>query len=93
MKDEKLKGQGRTGTGAQMTRMRSESREPVRLEQRLGPGHVLVVRVRHDRNYLGNPNGLRKGEMHQVRRTRLMYLVKRRWHIADDFEVIGRHDV
>jgi hypothetical protein len=69
------------------------SKEPVRLEQRLGPGHVLVVRVRYDRNYLGNPNGLRKGETHEVRRTRLMYLVKRRWHIADDFEVIGRRDV
>ena len=71
---------------------RGENPEPVRLEQTLAPGHVLVVRVRHDQNYLGNPNGLRMGETHEVRRTRVMYLVKSRWHISDDFEIVRRRD-
>ena len=68
----------------------AERPERVRLEQKLGPGHVLVVRVKHDRNSLGDSNGLELDETLDVRRTKLMYLVKSRWHIADDFEVIGR---
>jgi hypothetical protein len=69
---------------------------PLRLTQRFAPGRrVLVVKVRYEKNSIGGRNGLRKGQVHEIRETKMLYLVpgkKSRWHEARDFEVIGEKE-